>query len=179
MALALLYRRGIRLPPALCVGMLGVGFGAVWWSAPGMPPSGLRVVTWGIPAALIVAGAMFRRGERPPIRRGLFDLLGDASYSIYLIHPLVVAAIIRLWSFGLNANPMWQVMLAGAALTLALSIASFYVFERPTTRAMQQMLITLATRALTAAERRLIWSAPADEPRVHVPAMASQDARRR
>jgi exopolysaccharide production protein ExoZ len=195
LALALLYQRGIRLPPVLCVGILAVGVSAVWWSAPGMPPSGLRVVSWGIPAALIVAGAMFRRGAPAPTRRGILDLLGDASYSIYLIHPLVVSGIIRWWSFGLNEFPMWQVIIAGATLMLALSVASFYIFERPTTRAMQDVLIGLAARALgitgatarpsggvmrwAAAERPPTWSVSTDESRVRAPAVARQELRRR
>jgi peptidoglycan/LPS O-acetylase OafA/YrhL len=151
MGLALLYRGGVRLPTVVCAGILLFGAGALWWSgmvlAPRIPPSNSRVVTWGIPAMLIVAGVILRRSVGGPARRSPFGRLGDASYSIYLIHPLVVAAIIRLWPLGLDACPMWQIMIIGGALTLALSVASFYLFERPSTRAVQKVLLAFVERA--------------------------------
>ena len=54
------------------------------------PPAFIRVLYWGVPAALIVYGA---RGLERLFARKAFDVpvkLGDASYSIYLFHPCVM-----------------------------------------------------------------------------------------
>jgi len=52
----------------------------------------LRVAAWGAPAALIVWGTL--QFDAKP---GLLSYLGDASYSLYLCHPL----ILMLWIVGL------------------------------------------------------------------------------
>ena len=56
-----------------------------------------RAVQWGIPAALIVWGAL---SLEPLFDRKAFDLpvaLGDASYAIYLFHPLVAYGLAFAW----------------------------------------------------------------------------------
>lgn len=50
-----------------------------------------RVVWWGIPAALIVAGALGIEA-----RKSFLTYLGDASYSVYLGHSLLMSAFLRL-----------------------------------------------------------------------------------
>jgi len=63
-----------------------------------------RVAEWGCPAALVVWGAL---SLEPLFERRSFDVpvaIGDASYSIYLFHPLV--------AFGLSFA--WPVRLLGA-----------------------------------------------------------------
>ncbi|MEG8039989.1 acyltransferase family protein [Sphingomonas sp. LR60] len=54
---------------------------------------GPRVVVYGIPACAIVAGALALEGGT---RRSTLKLLGDASYSIYLMHPLVLFVLRRV-----------------------------------------------------------------------------------
>jgi exopolysaccharide production protein ExoZ len=74
-----------------------------------------RAMWWGVPAALIVYGA---RGLEPFFDRREFDvpvLFGDASYSIYLFHPLVV-------NYG---------FVAGIAASLAFGTAVHVAVERP------------------------------------------------
>jgi exopolysaccharide production protein ExoZ len=55
----------------------------------------VRIATLGLPAALIVWGAL-----QIDCRPGLLTYLGDASYSLYLIHPLVLIGIggVLRWS---------------------------------------------------------------------------------
>jgi len=51
-----------------------------------------RVLVYGVPAALIVYGAMQIR-----CRESVWTYLGDASYALYLVHPLIAAALLTLW----------------------------------------------------------------------------------
>jgi exopolysaccharide production protein ExoZ len=147
MTLAIAYREGVRLPRQICVCMMAVGALAVWGFAPGIPPSGYRFLVWGVPAAMIVAGAMFQPRALPSWRLRVLDILGDASYSIYLIHSLVIAGLFRLWPYGLNRYPIWQVVIGGELLTIALSIGAFHLFERPINRMMQRVLTNRSARA--------------------------------
>src|SRR5262249_15965487 len=60
----------------------------------GVSPRGLSV---GVPALLVVAGAvMIERLHGVPNIHSL-HLLGNASYSLYLSHTIVLAAVGRLW----------------------------------------------------------------------------------
>lgn len=68
----------------------------------------LRVLTWGVPAFAIVAGAVsLELLIAPALPRGLLAL-GDASYSIYLSHGFVLPALMlligRFVSPGLSAE---------------------------------------------------------------------------
>jgi peptidoglycan/LPS O-acetylase OafA/YrhL len=143
MMLALAYREGVRLPRHICLCMIAAGALAVWGFAPRIPPSGGRFVLWGVPAGLIVAGAMLQPTSRLFRRWSLLEVLGDASYSIYLIHCLVIASIFRLWPYGLNRYPIWVVIICGELLTMALAIAAFRLFERPMNRILQQSLLPI------------------------------------
>jgi len=52
-----------------------------------------RVMVYGVPAALIVYGTMQIRAKQ-----SIWTYLGDASYSVYLTHPLTVAALLAVWT---------------------------------------------------------------------------------
>jgi len=140
MIIALLYIEKIHLPGWLCWLMIAGAAGAVWFSAPHMPPSGNRALTWGVPAAMIVAGAVLSRQTNRAGRVASFmRLIGDASYSIYLLHPLAGAIVLRTWHRGLNHFPVIVVMTAALVMTIAISMASFWFFERRTTKALQRL----------------------------------------
>ncbi len=97
---------------------------------------GLRLITRGLPVALIVWGAVAweRAGNfRVP---GWLLAVGDASYSIYLCHMLVLSAVARLWS-PIRQVGLWDNALAVflmAVLSLALGFASYHWVELPLLR---------------------------------------------
>ncbi|MET3924734.1 acyltransferase [Devosia sp. 2618] len=106
-----------------------------------------RELTFGIPAALIVAGALNiaipNRGLWAPV-----ILLGNASYSIYLIHPYVIQAI-DLATRPITTNaPALQIAIAvlSIAAICAISVATYLTVERPT----QRWLKALAGRSNSA-----------------------------
>jgi exopolysaccharide production protein ExoZ len=51
-----------------------------------------RVLVYGLPAALIVYGAMQIKA-----RESVWTYLGDASYTLYLAHTFIVSALLTLW----------------------------------------------------------------------------------
>jgi exopolysaccharide production protein ExoZ len=61
-----------------------------------MGPENLRVLTWGVPAFAIVAGAVSLEPLVAPALPRWLLALGDASYSIYLSHGFVLPALMLL-----------------------------------------------------------------------------------
>ena len=130
MGLAILYRRGVRLPVALRAVLVALALAALFFDGMGSttrpsdwitPNDGTRVLAWGGPAAALVAAAVLgdplRTVPRAVVR------LGDASYALYLTHPFVVGLLRRAWSAGgLDARLGWAAM-AAAAVAVAVAVA--------------------------------------------------------
>jgi exopolysaccharide production protein ExoZ len=100
---------------------------------------GMRLFAFGIPASLIVYGSVayeLKQGFRFP---RLLEKIGDASYSIYLSHILVLSAIGRAWQAVAVDGP-WihtlalTVMLLSAIFT---GFASYSYLEVPILRYFQ------------------------------------------
>ena len=124
------WRGGVWLIPA--------GVASIWlWGASGYSTelevpdflSGAfawrRVLYLGLPAAMIVYGALQIEG-----RKGLLTYLGDASYALYLVHQPVVFAIV--WAFGaFTAAPPDVVAVVAAGASIALAWRVHELFEKP------------------------------------------------
>ena len=67
-----------------------------------------RIVAAGIPAFLIVAGAVFSESRYKLKPSRTLVLLGDASYSIYLSHVIVLPVVAKLW-LGIGSRRRWPV----------------------------------------------------------------------
>jgi exopolysaccharide production protein ExoZ len=133
--IAFAYRSDVRIPRLLRLCLALAALGSIWFSTGYMPPSLDRVLFWGVPAAVLVACAVLgTRRQHSQWITAPVKLLGDASYSLYLIHPIVGAVVIVLWSQGLNQYPIKIVLPAALLLSQALAIAIFLELERPTTR---------------------------------------------
>lgn len=94
-----------------------------------------RVIQFGIPAALIVYGAIGWEGRGGIIAPSWTVALGDASFAIYLWHVpigIVIGAVAaRLHVRGLFADYLIQV--GCLIITLGVSLAAYRYFERPMT----------------------------------------------
>jgi exopolysaccharide production protein ExoZ len=99
-----------------------------------------RVLLWGLPAAGIVYVALVVEGsavELGPVRR-LLAFLGDASYSIYLVHLLVMVVCKALQAHGFLSGDL---LIVGAiACSLVAGSLSYLFIERPLIRAIRRML---------------------------------------
>jgi exopolysaccharide production protein ExoZ len=152
MLIALVYRQQRTLLPMwarLCI--ITASATTVCFFAPRMPPSGYRALEWGLPAAMIVAASILGRQN---VWRGLTATiakeLGDASYSIYLIHPLVGAAIFLLWHYNLGYLGYldhrvlfvvrYAFIVAGFVFLIVLSMATYRYLEKPFTAFIRRRL---------------------------------------
>ncbi|MDI3398613.1 acyltransferase [Pseudomonas sp. V88_4] len=116
--IGMLYRRG-WIGPALWLPLLGIGAAllAIYHLAP--EP---RLLNWGLPSAVLVMASMAL--ERHVERNRLLKLLGDCSYSVYLMHVLVLSAggyVAR--RYGINPYLMFIVC------ALAIAIGSWLSYE--------------------------------------------------
>ena len=98
----------------------------------------VRVLCWGVPAAMIVFGLVIAEHGGLAIRSKLVLLLGAASYAIYLLHPVTVGQLIQLPSI---APPFsWALCLLAAGVTVALSVAFHLFHEVPLLRRLRGLL---------------------------------------
>lgn len=121
-----------RLPGrVLGWGLVGgglAGFTAV--ALAGIDVSTARPLWWGVPSLLLVTGAVSveRAGPVPdlwPLRA-----LGDASYSVYLIHGLAISAAVRaLGLLGVTAPA--AVFATAIAVGVAAGLAAYHLLEKP------------------------------------------------
>ena len=126
-----------RLPPLpwpVPAALFALGWLGILAQANLESPGPWRALAFGAPALLVVAGAvLLERGRTAPVLPAAV-LIGDASYSIYLSHPLVLSAFAQVWRrLGLQhlplALPLFLVA-AGAAAAVA-GCVLFRLVERP------------------------------------------------
>lgn len=115
-----------RLPANAVAGALLVALGA-WLLL--QPLHDLRLLSWGLPAAAVIAGVlMIERADALPRVPGL-RFLGDASFSVYLWHPFAIAA--------LQGRQPGVVALLAAGLLFGL--IAYFLIERPVTWSIGQL----------------------------------------
>jgi exopolysaccharide production protein ExoZ len=128
---------------ALTLGLFGVGanlllgFGPIHdASATVAGGAGLmRVLCWGVPAALIVLGAIAIEAPAAPSRgKRLAVFLGDASYAIYLTHPLAHYWIEKSFRENGILPPGPAITVLGIASALAGGVLVYRYLERPIAR---------------------------------------------
>jgi exopolysaccharide production protein ExoZ len=109
---------------------------AAWQVLEGAPPEAWRALVWGVPAGLITLGAVTIefRGHVRLFRPAL--LLGDASFSLYLVNVFAVAAVWRV----MGGLPL-PILCAAALAACGLSAALFrQVVEIPSTALARRLL---------------------------------------
>jgi exopolysaccharide production protein ExoZ len=142
MLVALAYREGVRVHRAASIALLLAAlaaYGAIAAFGLSVP---WRPLAWGLPgAALVAALALARDAPAPGPAARAFGYLGDASYSLYLVHVLVFPIVRRLLSpwFDLPLMP-WVYALALVAASIVAAILSYRAFEQPITRALQKRI---------------------------------------
>jgi exopolysaccharide production protein ExoZ len=83
-----------------------------------------RIYSLGIPATLVVAGALSAEKSLPAWK--LADMLGSASYAIYLFHLLALGMVVKIWPYVDWGNGAFAIvgfgviLLSGCGIYLAL-----------------------------------------------------------
>lgn len=136
------YQSGLRIPTALALALMGVGFAVL--SAFYIGVELTRFLISGVPAAAVVFGAVMLeknlgRSSRPirPLK-----VLGDASYSLYLGHPVVLFAVSYSTRFvgELGTTGLLSFFASALAAQIVLSILSFRLLERPITNVLNRRI---------------------------------------
>jgi exopolysaccharide production protein ExoZ len=91
----------------------------------------LRVLLWGIPAAVIVLGLALAENAKPVARRRSWKFVGDASYSIYIVHGVVLAALFSMVNH-VHA-PVIVMIPIGAPVAFVGGLIVYRYIERPMT----------------------------------------------
>lgn len=139
----LAYQAGWRLPRWAAVSVVGTGVALTLLELHG--PTALIA---GLPATFIIAG--FTLGPQPDARSGPDWLarLGDASYSLYLTHTIVLRLLWRLWTAaGGGSWPPGCFAVVAIIVSAAASIVVYRRLERPLIRFLQRRW--LSTEAKT------------------------------
>jgi exopolysaccharide production protein ExoZ len=130
--------------------LIVVGAAALFLSGP--KAIDLRVIYYGIPATLILVGALALEAAGCLKQNSALLAVGDASYSIYLVHIFPVAVLRWMWNHH-HINPGSVISLVSfAALSLTassfLGLLSYRVIEKPSLKYLRRFLEThLLTRA--------------------------------
>ena len=141
LAIAYAYEKGKTLSSKMGMGTFALGviilaiFSLSHYPTPNRAYAGYLVLGWGLPAALIVgAAALSDRGALATARWRIPQLLGDASYSIYLTHLPVLGAVANFHVPHLGIPTVLATLLVGICV-------HFYV-ERPIGRVLSSRFST-------------------------------------
>jgi exopolysaccharide production protein ExoZ len=142
LVLEFLFGVAIASAPKHRAGMLGIPLGFAALAAAGflqIAPRGdalgfliglenlQRVFVYGMPAAMIVYGFM-----QVIARESVWTRLGDASYSLYLLHPAVLGALLQIFLKAPIQSDM--IVILGTAASVILSWRAHVIIEMPILR---------------------------------------------
>jgi exopolysaccharide production protein ExoZ len=131
MALGWVYVNGLKLRPFLSLALVMVGvIGMTTFGG-----AGHRGLSAGLPALCLVGGAVMFERVRPVPNFLVLHLIGNASYSIYLAHPVALSSVGQLWrklplptQFDRSALALGFVAVMGATLS---GIIIYLLIEKP------------------------------------------------
>ncbi|MDP3738063.1 MAG: acyltransferase [Hyphomonadaceae bacterium] len=113
----------------------------------------LRVAAFGGPAILVLVGALLLERAGVRAKSGLLLLLGAASYSIYLVHPIVLPSVMSLFADtfpGSTRVHKLAAMVVSFGLASSAGVAVYLWIERPMTAWLRAVLKRRARSALAA-----------------------------
>ena len=141
MLIALAWRDGRRLQRQASLLLIAAALAAYAASAVWGPFVAWRWLEWGVPGAMLVTAlALARDTPAPgPVAR-FMGFLGDASYSLYLVHALVIPAVRRAMPTLDTPLMPWLYALALVGASIAAACLSYLWFERPITRTLQRWI---------------------------------------
>jgi peptidoglycan/LPS O-acetylase OafA/YrhL len=150
MWLGLAYREGLRMPQWLGGAVIVAGLVLFYvhlgiFGIPRALENGLvipRAIAYGIPAAVVVAGATFGDFSLTGVGWRALAVVGDASYALYLFHAFPVRAMIYLFQrAGVDIDTFrFFCLVAVVGASVAVAVVIYYLFERPVTQALRSAI---------------------------------------
>lgn len=138
MLLGLVYRKGARLNSPISIALIIMGF--VLLGLSGFVGLTQRLFAWGVPAALVVAGASLGKFSLRSAVWHALAVIGNASYALYLLHayPLRALAPVASWLSFHMAHWLWFYFFVTIAASVILAVLVHYTFERPVTKTLRR-----------------------------------------
>lgn len=137
-AIALLYRKGLRLPSTLRAAMLGCALLLVFGpfqDLPGAQGGWPRLLAWGLAGWLILGATVL--GPLPLPQARWWNRGGDVSYALYLVHMPIMTVMQLVWRhFSLPYGTAQANLFAATAIALSVGAAALahLIIERPIAR---------------------------------------------
>jgi peptidoglycan/LPS O-acetylase OafA/YrhL len=153
MLLAMGYLQGFRLPPRLALALVGTGALLMALAFYNLGDKfSHREIQCGVPAMMIVAGAVFCGAPLRLERWRWLAAIGEASYALYLLHAIPIRAVRELTvrTGGDMAAAPWCVLVLDVVLAVSLALVVHYYFERPLTRTLRASMEWRKMRRLEA-----------------------------
>jgi exopolysaccharide production protein ExoZ len=145
-ALGAAHQAKIRLPDVAGVCLLAAAVAGFFWTS---TPGHIMLPSWiglGMPSVFAVAAVTLTNRA---FEFSVFNKLGDASYAIYLVHPLMIALarMLAKRDYLQPAAMPWAYLAGVVAVSVGAALIVYEYFEKP--------LTARCRRALLSAPRRL------------------------
>jgi peptidoglycan/LPS O-acetylase OafA/YrhL len=125
-AIWLLYQ---KTPVWLAVGLSIIGL--VWFFTP-IKMHTSRLLDFGIPSAMLITGLTALEFHRKVNVPEVLVLLGNASYSLYILHTPVISAVLKNINIQYATNKL--VLLLMVVIVMILAVFSYLYIEKPILR---------------------------------------------
>ncbi|MCC6828174.1 MAG: acyltransferase [Novosphingobium sp.] len=140
MWLAHFFLIGKRSPAWVAAVLLAAAFAWVAIAPTARPYTELRPLYWGIPGIAIVWAVLSTEGRIAYHKWKPALAVGDASYALYLVHPIVLAVMWAVFKKLGLADVRWLVFPLMIAGSLVAGLITHWVVERPITRILRGWL---------------------------------------
>lgn len=121
------FAAGRSVPLSVGIGIIAVGAVLFYFGTSSSIPNFISV---GLPAATVILGAVLIDRRVSAYIPGWLIVLGSASYSIYLFHPLVAPIVPEVMSRLQVGAPLFVVVIGVVAAT-AFGTLAYFLIERP------------------------------------------------
>jgi exopolysaccharide production protein ExoZ len=133
----LAYEKNCRLPGwvATLFIVVGLGLGVLDFAGP-------TFVVAGIPAALMVGGFVLGPQMKDSFATRLLARVGDASYSLYLTHAIILKLFYQAWITAVGDRlPVSVFLISSMFAAILAGLLVYYLVERPMTEYLRRKLL--------------------------------------
>jgi exopolysaccharide production protein ExoZ len=133
----LAYEKNWRLPGwvATLAIVLGLGLGVMDFPGP-------TLIVTGIPAAFAVGGFVLGPQIKDSFVTGLLTRVGDASYSLYLTHAIILKFVYQAWIAAVGDKlPLSVFFIASMFAAILAGMLVYYLIEQPMTKYLRRKLL--------------------------------------